>query len=73
MDLQHDVIAGVRDENEPRPDSEAAGTVNKNSIDSMYTIGLERWNPNSWSKSDVSFGIRKAMEGTSSSITHIHM
>ena len=24
MDLQHDVIAGVRDENEPRPDIEAA-------------------------------------------------
>ena len=25
MNLQHDVIAGVRDENDPRPDIEAAG------------------------------------------------
>ena len=28
MDLQHDVIAGVRDENDPRPDIEAAGIPN---------------------------------------------
>ena len=28
MNLQHDVIAGVRDENDPRPDIEAAGIPN---------------------------------------------
>ena len=28
MDLQHDVIAGVRDENDPRPDIEASGIPN---------------------------------------------
>ena len=28
MDLQHDVIAGVKDENDPRPDIEASGIPN---------------------------------------------
>ena len=28
MDLQHDVIAGVQDENDPRPYIEAAGIPN---------------------------------------------
>ena len=32
MDLQHDVIAGVRDENDPIPDIEAAGITNDDMV-----------------------------------------
>ena len=32
MNLQHDVIAGVRDENDPRPDIDAAGIPNEDLV-----------------------------------------
>ena len=47
--------------------------VQKKSVDSMYPIGIERCNPTSCSLSAVSFGIRKATEGTSSARTHMHI
>ena len=45
----------------------------KKVADSTYPMGIERWNPTSWSSSGVAFGTRNATAGISSRRTQMRM
>ena len=45
----------------------------KKAADSTYLIGIDRWNPTSWSSSGVAFGTRNATDGMSSRRTQMRM
>ena len=45
----------------------------KKAADSTYPMGMERWNPTSWSSSGVAFGTRNATDGIYSSCTQMRI
>ena len=47
--------------------------MQKKATDSIHPMGMERWNPTNWSSSTVYFGIIKVTEGTSYSLTQMHI